>query len=57
MVDLEERIAGFPLALEDERLAVGGEVAFAGAAALEGDLPRGGEETLLGVGRLRRRSA
>ena len=55
MVDLEERIAGFPLALEDERLAVGGEVAFTGAASLEGDLPRLGEEPGFGVGRNGRR--
>ena len=49
-VDLEERIAGFALALEDERLAVRGEIALAGTTAFVGELPGIGEKTpLVGV--------
>ena len=48
-VDLEERIARLALALKDEALAVGAEIAFSGAFAGEGKLPHAGEERRLGI--------
>jgi hypothetical protein len=47
-VDLIERIVGFAFALEDERLPVRCEVAFAAAFALESQLANVRKETGLG---------
>tara|TARA_B100000678_G_scaffold23626_1_gene17975 strand:+ start:1332 stop:1727 length:396 start_codon:yes stop_codon:yes gene_type:complete len=52
-VNLVERIASLPFALKDQLGAVGAEVAFAAAPALEGELPDTREKRALPLGGMR----